>query len=389
MFKIKFLLIISSILIFASVNSNSQTVTFSARNTKNNEIIKLDSVKVMNLTRKKDTVLKGNFSLDLSVFTDVENQVTRNSSPFSISQNYPNSFENETRFSVNLPECSTLNLSVRNIFGEQVCSFNQFFSPGYYTFQLNGSGLTSGIFFISVAATDKTKVIKIMKIGNSSNSIASLDYISNVIPTATFAFLPGDKFDFIGYARNKVDTLLNMIPKGGENYEFGLEFLSPWYFSSGKVEIGGIEVIIEKSLTNYDSNGNPEDPYVSYDTTQINFSFNFTNHVLPKGTDLYDNLNCSRCESIENIQDTVIFCYENFNLSGMYPKEYQYCIQMNVSLVIDSSKFLINKLNFYQQQNNKNFIQNCPKIITETYKYNLQNIPYTRLDNNALISNLY
>jgi len=67
---------------------------------------------------------------------------------FSLSQNYPNPFNPTTNIKFSVPTSGFVKLSVYNAIGQQVQSLvNNELSTGEYSVQLNGSNLTSGMYF--------------------------------------------------------------------------------------------------------------------------------------------------------------------------------------------------------------------------------------------------
>ena len=75
----------------------AQVITFSAKDAQSSNALTLDSVKIQDLTQNKDTVVNTN-SFNLSLFTSVKDGT--NNYIFSVGGNYPNYFDDETRFDV-------------------------------------------------------------------------------------------------------------------------------------------------------------------------------------------------------------------------------------------------------------------------------------------------
>lgn len=82
---------------------------------------------------------------------------------FSLSQNYPNPFNPETKISFALPKASFVTINVYNSIGQVVSRIvSEELNAGYYTYNFNASGLTSGIYFYKITAegfTDTKKMI--------------------------------------------------------------------------------------------------------------------------------------------------------------------------------------------------------------------------------------
>ncbi len=74
---------------------------------------------------------------------------------YLLKQNYPNPFNPSTIISFGLPKESLVKLSVYNIEGkETVTLFNGTLSAGTYKFTLDGSNLTSGVYFYRLETAD-------------------------------------------------------------------------------------------------------------------------------------------------------------------------------------------------------------------------------------------
>jgi len=68
---------------------------------------------------------------------------------YGISSIYPNPFNNLTTVTVALPTEATLQVNLFNILGQQVTTItNDRFNQGYHTFTIDGTGLSSGVYFV-------------------------------------------------------------------------------------------------------------------------------------------------------------------------------------------------------------------------------------------------
>jgi len=108
--------------------------------------------------RLKQIDFNGNFE-----YFNLRNEVVIGvPSKFELSQNYPNPFNPSTVINYQLPSLSNVSLSVYNISGKEVKSLvNGKQEAGYYTFELNASDLSSGIYFYRLT-TDNFNVTKRM-----------------------------------------------------------------------------------------------------------------------------------------------------------------------------------------------------------------------------------
>ena len=80
---------------------------------------------------------------------------------FIISNNYPNPFNNVTNINMELPQSGNIKIVVFNALGEVVSEITEH-SPtaGYKSIQINGSGLSSGVYFYTVLFRGETKLGK-------------------------------------------------------------------------------------------------------------------------------------------------------------------------------------------------------------------------------------
>jgi hypothetical protein len=85
---------------------------------------------------------------------------------YSLSQNYPNPFNPTTNIKYSLAEDALVQLNVYNVLGQKVTSIvNQTQSAGFYEVQFNGSGLSSGVYIVTLNAGSQkfTKKMVLMK----------------------------------------------------------------------------------------------------------------------------------------------------------------------------------------------------------------------------------
>jgi hypothetical protein len=87
---------------------------------------------------------------------------------FALSQNYPNPFNPTTRFSMELPKATEVQVVIYDILGRQIATLlNGQESAGYHTIEWDGRdsrGITvpSGIYFARMNADEFTQTRKIM-----------------------------------------------------------------------------------------------------------------------------------------------------------------------------------------------------------------------------------
>lgn len=97
--------------------------------------------------------------------TGVEESQLAIPTTFSMSENFPNPFRDETQVNFSIPGHQTLHAEIYNILGQQVLSKEHILSPGYYTMNLSLSHLPTGIYFLRLRGAEQ-QTIKLMKIGS-------------------------------------------------------------------------------------------------------------------------------------------------------------------------------------------------------------------------------
>jgi len=106
----------------------------------------------------------GIYSRDLPVSAD-ENDIEL-IADFALYQNYPNPFNPTTNIEYGVPEESFLTVKVYDILGKEILTLvNDKKQPGYYSVQLDATGLSSGIYFYKLQAGEfvATKKMILMK----------------------------------------------------------------------------------------------------------------------------------------------------------------------------------------------------------------------------------
>lgn len=98
--------------------------------------------------------------------TGVENPSSNVPANYSLEQNYPNPFNPTTTINFSLPKASDVSLKVYDALGNEVMSIvNGFKNAGTHSVVLNGSDLTSGVYFYKLQAGDfvSTKKLTLIK----------------------------------------------------------------------------------------------------------------------------------------------------------------------------------------------------------------------------------
>lgn len=82
---------------------------------------------------------------------------------YTLNQNYPNPFNPVTTIKFDLPETGKVSLQVFNLLGEVVATLvNEELNAGRYSYQFNGTGLASGIYFYRMKSAQFSDVKKLI-----------------------------------------------------------------------------------------------------------------------------------------------------------------------------------------------------------------------------------
>ncbi len=224
-FKIIFLMVMATCL---SLKLYSQPGTlilnFSADN--NGTPVSLESVWINNLTQNCDTTLyPPDFTLVIdTVLTGIIN-VGSSGNDFTVSQNFPNPFKDQTTISINLPEKANIEISVSNLLGQQITKFSGQLSDGKNTFIFNRGN--ESVYILSVRNKMEIRTIRMLSSGNHVSGDCILRYQGNedlesfksVQIKNYFDFDAGDQLLFAGHISSEESGILDS-PTSNQNYMF-------------------------------------------------------------------------------------------------------------------------------------------------------------------------
>ncbi len=106
---------------------------------------------------------------------DVDRNLSEIPGSYGISSIYPNPFNNVTTVTVGLPGESVLQMNVFNILGQRVMTVtNDRFNHGYHTFTIDGTGLSSGVYFVQALINPKKPDLRV-KSGHPANRATQID----------------------------------------------------------------------------------------------------------------------------------------------------------------------------------------------------------------------
>ena len=84
-------------------------------------------------------------------------------SEYKLHQNYPNPFNPKTKISFDIPKSSNVKLIIYDISGKELGTFiNEFQSAGTHSFIVDGSVLSSGVYFYKLIAGDFSDIKKMI-----------------------------------------------------------------------------------------------------------------------------------------------------------------------------------------------------------------------------------
>jgi len=111
------------------------------------------------------TIVKLTGRLGTTDSKDLPNDVNNNQIPdsYNLFQNYPNPFNPVTKIKFNIPKSGNVKLVVYDILGKEVESIvNENLDAGYYSFDFDASGLSSGVYIYKIETEGFTDVKKMI-----------------------------------------------------------------------------------------------------------------------------------------------------------------------------------------------------------------------------------
>ncbi len=222
------------------------TLTFSGDN--NGQPVTLESVWVKNLTQNCDTTLyPPDFTLVIdTIMTGITNH-GNSGNDFTVSQNFPNPFIDQTTISIYLPEKDDVEIRVTNLLGQQVANYNYLLNGGHNTFKFSPGN--ERVYLMSVNYKKTTKTIRMLYSGNGNLPVCKLSYKGNeggeLNKSAQFNnyfdFNSGDQLLFVGYT-SLVESGFLDSPVENQDYVF--------QFATNIPCIGGPIVVYEGQTYN-------------------------------------------------------------------------------------------------------------------------------------------
>ena len=181
----------------------------------NEQYVSLDSIFIENLTQGGDTTLYSPDTILSLEYTLGVNEIGLSENSFSISQNYPNPFTDQTTINLNLPDKEKIDITIRDIIGRELVQYENTlnrgqhsfaFYPGnekYYLLTVTGKQTSKTIKMLNAGShTTNGEKCKIVYTGNKGNvkGFKSQQAIND------FVYSLGDSLQYTGYA-NSIDGI--------------------------------------------------------------------------------------------------------------------------------------------------------------------------------------
>jgi uncharacterized protein (TIGR02145 family) len=192
--------------------------------------VKLDSIRVMNITQGKDTIL---FWPDSVAVLDIQvgiHEVDNMKKSLQVLQNFPNPVTGQTTIMVYVPERDNVSVVITDVLGKQHNSIERMLDKGTHSFSFIPPD--GEIFFFTANWKGTSHTIKILN-NSSSAPVSALKYLGyedagmnlKTLKVASGSVLnSGDSLLFIGYANTIASVpgsdLIVDTPQGNKTYLF-------------------------------------------------------------------------------------------------------------------------------------------------------------------------
>lgn len=222
------------LLCFTVINVFSQSsfeLTFTAGN--NGQNVQLDSILIENITQNVDTMLyTPDTVLVLDYITDLDVSRALIENDFTLTQNYPNPFSDQTTINVFLTKMGNVEINIHDILGRKVGNYENTLDKGKHTFKLYPGN--EQVYFLHAKVKDQSRTIKMLNSRNISIGGGSCKIVysgHDEIPLfqksqriiSDFVYNLGDHLRYIGYAKTVMEVkgscVIEDAPLDNEIYE--------------------------------------------------------------------------------------------------------------------------------------------------------------------------
>jgi hypothetical protein len=119
------------------------------------------------------TYTDGNGIARIAITTTSVKKENKSPTSISLSNNYPNPFEDNTNVNISIPNSQTINASIYNLLGQRVASEQIVLFSGNHTLNLSMGHLPKGVYFLRIDG-NTSQAIKLIKIGRNIQYSGSL-----------------------------------------------------------------------------------------------------------------------------------------------------------------------------------------------------------------------
>ncbi len=190
------------------------TLSFEAKQYDN--IIKLDSISIENITRGGKIILREDTIIELTPTSIYEQNITDRG--INLFQNYPNPFSKKTNIRVNIPERDILFLNIYDLTGRKLASYESEFDKGTHLFSFYASNEQGYILTVNSNKYSKQRQLMIQT-GKSERATPIIKYKGLEHTSESYSYTPnksdddflfelGDDLLFIGYVTYDAEGVL-------------------------------------------------------------------------------------------------------------------------------------------------------------------------------------
>jgi uncharacterized protein (TIGR02145 family) len=239
------LTVLTIAMIMGAIAQNSTiTLTFTADSS--GQHVPLDAILIENLTQGGDTILyPPDTVLVLDDITGIEEAGNFNGNGISLSQNYPNPMEDQTKIGLNLPESGHVLVTVSDILGRELMQHEYRLDKGMHSFTfLPGR---ESLYFFTVRANGQSQKIKMLNSPGDavSRNVCKLEYEGSNSGSVrykvealmnNFLFSLGDQLQYTAYSALGVLSIID-TPISNQTYAF--------QFGSGGIPCPGMPTVTD------------------------------------------------------------------------------------------------------------------------------------------------
>ena len=267
----KYFAVILFVLIYSfAAYSQRVKISFTGTDHLTSAPVRLDSVRVQNLTTFKDTVIRDPFVIDLGTTTGVEDGVLPLRTSLELSSNYSNPFTDHTRFQISTATSSKIEVELYSIVGTQMASYQMDAAPGNHEFMLDGRGLSPGMYILVARDAQHAPSVRVMKCGTAVSSLPMITYngsINQITGSALRKTSSLASYRFIGYAATYIPDSVLAAPTKDTTIQFRLSHVPTPpvmdFFTGSKTNVL-IGESISFEVKSHDVNGDLSKVFIDY-----------------------------------------------------------------------------------------------------------------------------